>query len=179
VTRQTLGFYRESTFPDELDLPTLVESVLKLYSNKFKTKKIFVNRNFSDCPPLQGWAGELKQVVSNLVSNAIDAAGANGTVAVSVANANIPDGQALELKVEDDGPGIAPEHLERVFEPFFTTKKEVGTGLGLYVSKQIVERHGGTIEVYSNNSGNAVHRTTFRVVLPCSVSVPLRAAKTA
>jgi len=177
VTRQTLGFYRESSLPDRLEMSTLVESVLKLYANKLKTKNIVVQREFLPCPALQGWAGELQQVVSNLVSNAIDAMSGHGTLRVSISCLRKPEGQAVELMVEDNGPGIDPKHLPRVFEPFFTTKKDVGTGLGLYVSKQIVERHGGTIEARSKNDGG--HGTVFRVVVPCHTREKWETAKTA
>ena len=178
VTRQTLGFYRESTFADALDLPALVESVLKLYSNRLTNKNIVVKREFSPCPAFRGWAGELRQVISNLISNAIDAMSAGGTLQVGVAVLETPDGELIELRVEDDGRGIDPEHLDSLFEPFFTTKKEVGTGLGLYVSKQIVERHGGTIHAQSKNTHGA-HGAVFRVVLPCTAGAHFQAAKSA
>ena len=176
VTRQTLGFYRESTTADTVDMPALVESVLKLYSNKIGSKKIVVHRDFSTCPPLHGWAGELRQVVSNLVSNAIDAMGANGTLKVHVSCIAGAAGEMMQFRVEDDGPGIAPEHLKRLFEPFFTTKKEVGNGLGLYVAKQIIERHGGSIQVRSH-SDNGAHGAVFSVLLPCAERARVRIAE--
>ncbi len=178
VTRQTLGFYRESTFPDMLDMSALVDSVLKLYSNKINNKRISVQRNFSPCPPLHGWEGELRQAVSNLISNAIDAMGWAGVLKISVSCVEKAGAEMIELRVEDDGPGIAAEHLERIFEPFFTTKKEVGTGLGLFVSKQIVERHGGSIAVRSC-SGNGSHGTLFSILLPASEGAQVRAVQTA
>lgn len=177
VTRQTLGFYRESSQPDQFEMSTLVESVLKLYANKLKLKNISVQREFLPCPPLRGWPGELQQVVSNLVSNAIDAIHGSGTLRLCVSCVGGPDGEAVELLVEDDGPGIAAKDLPRVFEPFFTTKKDVGTGLGLYVSKQIVERHDGTIAVQSKSNG--AQGTVFRVVLPCRAREKWLTAKTA
>ncbi len=178
VTRQTLGFYRESTSADSVELAMVVESVLKLYTNKLNTKNIIVERDFSSCPPLRAWVGELRQVVSNLISNAIDAMSPDGILKVTVGCVEGADGEMIELQVEDNGSGIASEHLERIFEPFFTTKKEVGTGLGLYVSKQIVERHGGSIRVKSH-SNNGAHGTVFSVVLPCSQSKHMRAANRA
>jgi signal transduction histidine kinase len=72
--------------------------------------------------------------------------------------------------IEDDGPGIAPEHIDRIFEPFFTTKKDVGTGLGLWVSKEIVDRHGGSIQVLSSQvrqkSQNGSAGAAFSILLP-------------
>jgi PAS domain S-box-containing protein len=166
ITRQTLGFYRESKVQERVDVPALVESVLKLYSNKFKTKNIVIERDFGECPPIQGLSGELKQVVSNLISNAADAVGENGTIRVKLLCVENADGRVVQVMIEDNGPGIAAEHRDRIFEPFFTTKKNVGTGLGLWVTKEIVERHGGTIEVHSREdkeAGGAV----FSVLLPC------------
>ncbi len=169
ITRQTLGFYHESNAPDQIDLPALVESVLKLYSNKFKSKNIIVERNFGECPGIQGWPGEMKQLVSNLISNAADAMSARGTLRVKLSHAVNLDGDQVQLTIEDDGPGITAEHLNRIFEPFFTTKKDVGTGLGLWVAREIVERHGGEIRVDSR-TGNSSHGTAFIVSLPCADS---------
>lgn len=92
---------------------------------------------------------------------------ANGTLRVCVSCVENGDGiPRVDLTVEDNGKGIAPEHLEHIFEPFFTTKTDVGTGLGLYVSRQIVERHGGSIQV-SSLGQNGAHGTVFSVLLPC------------
>jgi PAS domain S-box-containing protein len=178
VTRQTLGFYRETSTPSQMDMAALVKSVLRLYANKFKTKNIQLQSDFQPCPPLQGWPGELRQVIANLVSNAADAVSANGRLKVSVcciANANDQGNKVVRLQVEDNGPGILPEDLERIFEPFFTTKKDVGTGLGLWVSKGIVERHGGVIEVESRRDHGS-HGTVFSVLLPCSAEAESQAA---
>ncbi len=170
ITRQTLGFYREAKAPTWLDVPGLLDSVLKLYSNKLTSKKITVVREVEECPPVQGWPGELKQVMSNLISNAADAMSADGTLRIHVSCVDYEDGKAVKLLVEDDGPGIAPEHRSRIFEPFFTTKKDVGTGLGLWVAKEIVGRHGGSIEV-GCHYGDSSHGTTFTILLPCAADV--------
>ena len=164
ITRQTLGFYRDSTVPAEVDLRAVVESVLKIYENKLKSKRIQVELNLAQCPAVTGLQGELKQLVANLVSNAADAVAIGGRIRISMSPVN-EDGQAVEIKVSDDGSGVAPENRSHIFEPFFTTKQDVGTGLGLWVSKEIAERHDGRIELSSENSslGGAV----FTVVLPC------------
>jgi PAS domain S-box-containing protein len=168
ITRQTLGFYRESKSPDTLDVPVLVDSVLKLFSSKLKSKNIVLKRDLQTCSPVQGWSGELKQLVSNLISNAADAVDMGGTLTVSVSGAPDPQGAYVRLTIEDNGHGIAPQDLQRIFEPFFTTKKDVGTGLGLWVSKKIAERHGGTIEVRSQVGDS--HGTVFTVLLPVSTN---------
>jgi len=165
ITRQTLGFYRESKLPNEVDLPTLVESVLNIYSNKFRTKNITLLRDFHDCPPIQALAGELKQAVANLISNAADAVPHAGTICVRINCHEDATTHIVKIIVEDDGPGIAPEHRDHIFEPFFTTKKDVGTGLGLWVTKEIIERHSGTVEVRSMN-GTGPSGTAFSITLP-------------
>ena len=178
VTKQTLGFYREATTPGTYDPATLVGSVLRLYANKLKVKKIQLESELGECPEMQGWAGELKQVISNLVSNAIDAMGENGKLKVTVSCLQAAERAQVEITVQDDGHGIPPEHRERVFEPFFTTKKEVGTGLGLYVSKQIIARHEGHIEIHSRTD-NGGRGTIFRILLPVMTTAHTRAATSA
>ena len=167
ITRQTLGFYRESNEAEPIDIPALIESVLRLYSNKLESKNIRVVREFGECPPMVAVAGELKQVVSNLVSNAVDAVAAYGTIRIRLMPSDNKSRNAVQLVIEDDGPGISPENVERIFEPFFTTKKDVGTGLGLWVTREIIERHGGTIAVSSKNGGSDAAGAAFVIHLPC------------
>jgi PAS domain S-box-containing protein len=165
ITRQTLGFYRESKSPDEVDLPTLVESVLNIYSNKFRTKNIAIERDFEDCPPIHGLSGELKQAVANLISNAADAVPNHGAICVKIACHEDAEKKVVKVTIEDNGPGIAAEHRDHIFEPFFTTKKDVGTGLGLWVTKEIIERHSGTVEVTCITDAEPTG-TTFTITLP-------------
>jgi PAS domain S-box-containing protein len=165
ITRQTLGFYRESTSPTSVHIPTIVESVLTLYSNKLQVKQIQVQLAFEPCPPITGLAGEIQQLVSNIISNAIDAVPISGLLKIGASPVKLAGGDSIRLKIEDDGPGIAPENLKRIFEPFFTTKKDVGTGLGLWVCKEIAERHGGTVQVESKNLDGA-KGAIFTVLLP-------------
>lgn len=165
ITRQTLGFYRESASPTSVHVPTLIESVLTLYSNKLQIKQIKVHLALEDCPAITGLAGEIQQLVSNIISNAIDAAPVSGTLKIDASPVKLADGKSIQLKIEDDGPGIAPENMDRIFEPFFTTKKDVGTGLGLWVCKEIAERHGGSVRVQSNY-GNGAKGAIFIVLLP-------------
>jgi PAS domain S-box-containing protein len=165
ITRQTLGFYRESTAPTSVHLPTIIESVLVLYSNKLQTKQIRVERTLEECPPILGLAGEIQQLISNIISNAIDAVPVNGTLKIATSPINLAGRESIQLKIEDNGPGIAPENLKRIFEPFFTTKKDVGTGLGLWVCKEIAERHGGSVYAHSL-SENGSKGAVFTVILP-------------
>jgi PAS domain S-box-containing protein len=174
ITRQTLGFYRESASPTSIHLPTLIESVLTLYSNKVQIKQIQIQLALEDCPAITGLAGELQQLVSNIISNAIDAAPVKGTLKIDASPVRLADSDLIRLNIEDDGPGIAPENLKRIFDPFFTTKKDVGTGLGLWVCKEIAERHGGSVQVRSKNengSENGARGAIFTVLLPYGESL--------
>lgn len=167
LTRQTLGFYRESSAAVLVEIPALIDSVLALYSNKFNTKNITVVRDFGECPPIHVVRGEMNQVLANLVSNAADAVAHNGVITIRLLRKQRADGPVVHLIIEDDGPGVTEENAQRIFEPFFTTKKDVGTGLGLWVVKEIVERHGGAVEVSSQN-GSGSRGAIFTVQLPCN-----------
>lgn len=162
IAKRTLGFYRESKVPDRIDLPHLVEQVLNLYSNRVQVKGLTITKDLQPCPSIMGIDGELRQAVSNLVSNAADAAPENGRIHVSCA----PDatGQQVLLVLQDNGPGISRTVSQRIFEPFFTTKKDVGTGLGLWVTKEIVERHNGAIVLH--DSPGELGGATFTLALP-------------
>jgi PAS domain S-box-containing protein len=164
ITRQTLGFYRDNNAPEPIQMESLIESVFALYSNKFKSKHLTIERHFGKCPRIQGVEGELKQVVSNLVSNAADAAPQNGTIIVSLECIDEPGSTVVQMLIEDDGIGVAEENYDRIFEPFFTTKQDVGTGLGLWVTREILERHNGLISVGSRKNG--ARGAAFSVTLP-------------
>lgn len=170
ITQQTLGFYRDSHVTEFIDMPALIESVFALYSNKFQSKDIRIERHFGECPRVRAVSGELKQVVSNLVANAADAVGNKGTITVTLGFIRNDGETKLQMLIEDDGAGIPPEHLQHLFEPFFTTKKDVGTGLGLWLTKEIVDRHGGSIEVRPRVNGAA--GAAFCIVLPTSAHLP-------
>lgn len=165
IARQTLGFYRESKVPGPVDLPAVIDNVLKLYSNKLKTRSISVERDFRDHPPIHGLAGELTQAVSNLISNAADAVASGGVIRVTLSTLEDAKGSWAKLTVEDDGPGVAEDQKTRIFEPFFTTKTDVGTGLGLWVTREIVQRHRGHIDVDSKAAAGA-HGAIFTMLLP-------------
>jgi signal transduction histidine kinase len=102
-------------------------------------------------------AGEIKQVLANLIANAIDATPPGGIVETSVSRLE----DCVEIAITDTGSGISAANRKHLFEPFFTTKEDVGTGLGLWVSKGIVEKHGGSILVDEEGDKG----TTFRVRL--------------
>jgi PAS domain S-box-containing protein len=168
ITRQTLGFYRDSSEPGPVALGNVLESVLRLYENKLKSKNIAIEKDFAECPPVRGLQGEIKQLIANLISNGADAVAPGGKIRIAMAPAKHGDG--VEIKIADNGPGVPEKNRAHIFEPFFTTKEDVGTGLGLWVSKEIAERHGGRIELgrgTEDHLGGAV----FTVFLPYAVQL--------
>jgi len=168
ITRQTLGFYRESGTQELVDVPSLIESSLKLYSNKIAAKNLKLDRDFEDHACVAGVQGELRQAVSNIIANAIDAVEQNGMIFAAAHKAQSDAGCMVRLVIADDGPGIPAEYMSRIFEPFFTTKKDVGTGLGLWAAKTIIERHGGSITVNPRQDGVAARGASFTIQLPCA-----------
>src|SRR5216684_1065079 len=153
VARQTLGFYRDTTSPRLMDLAKIVEEALFLYLPRIQAKSIRLSREYDETVQVTGLAGEIRQVVSNLVANAIDALPVEGALRIRVhhgkelTNSNRTGGRIV---IADSGGGISPEHRKKLFEPFYTTKQDVGTGLGLWVSQEIVRKHGGSITLRSS-----------------------------
>jgi len=119
----------------------------------------------TECPPILGLQGELKQLMANLISNAADAVGQRGRIRISVKPSTRAKSKGVEVRVADSGPGVAAENRVRIFEPLFTTKKDVGTGLGLWVSKEIAERHSGTLQL-STDQESSLGGAVFTVFLP-------------
>ena len=111
--------------------------------------------------------GEMMQVISNLIANAIQAMPAGGTLSIETLDSEIGGEPAIRLTIADTGVGIPEEHLDRIFDAFFTTRSPVGTGIGLFVARQFVEDHGGTMRVESS-TGALSHGTKMSVLLPLS-----------
>lgn len=166
MTRQSLGFYRESIAPTLFSVDTLLDSVLGLLRNKIVLKSIQIDRRLAEGLIVRGVFGELRQVFVNLIANSLDALDVNGTVALRSAAFTARDGRLrIRITVADNGKGIGALLLTRVFEPFFTTKGELGTGLGLWVTKQIVEKHDGVLQVRSSTKPMQ-SGTVFSITLP-------------
>ncbi|MGA7522614.1 MAG: ATP-binding protein [Acidobacteriaceae bacterium] len=163
IARHTLGFYRETSVPSQIDLPALLEEVLAVYESRLRASGIQLTKDFVVVPTVRALRGELHQVFSNLISNAIDAMRDGGGLTLSIREST--DKPGLLVTVEDTGTGIPAANLARLFEPFFTTKAGAGTGLGLWVVRQFVESWGGTVSVVSNIEPTN-HGTTFRIFLP-------------
>ena len=166
MATQTLKFYRDTNNATLVDVRELLESVLALYGPRLSAADIRVMREFDTSRGVVARAGELRQLFANLVGNAIDAMRTGGTLRLRVRQAATdPFPHHVRVSVADTGTGIPHELRSKVFEPFISTKGDTGTGLGLWVSKEIIENHGGAIRLRSTTSPHR-HGTTFSVYLP-------------
>lgn len=165
IARQTLGYYRDTGAPTEVYLHNLMENVLSVYRNKLLGYGIVVESKFNDLRKISVRAGEIVQIFSNIVLNSIDAMPKGGKLSISIARTMKLDGDGIQVIVGDTGSGIKGENLGQVFEPFFSTKKNLGTGIGLWIAKELVERHCGQISLSS--STDAEHSgTVVTIYLP-------------
>ena len=161
IVRQTLGFYRENSAPKDADIGEIATEVLDLYRRNFMAKGLRIESEIEAQAVACVVPGEIRQVVANLIANAIDASGAGGEIRVTVKR----QGDEVMVRVADQGTGILEENLGHLFEPFFTTKKDLGTGLGLWVSRGLIDKHNGTLTL-ETKTGEQDHGTTFTILLP-------------
>jgi len=171
ICKQTLMFSRETSTPVRLQLAELIEEVLVLYGRKIADKNLRVVRQYESSGSVTAFPGEMRQVLSNLITNAIEASAANGKLVLRIRDARKwSDSGVLGLRfsVADNGSGISPEVRKRLGEPFFTTKGQAGTGLGLWVTRSILSRYGGNLQVRSSTS-EMRHGTVFSVFLPTNM----------
>ncbi|WP_348269175.1 HAMP domain-containing sensor histidine kinase [Edaphobacter paludis] len=161
IATRTLTFYRKSSEMKPIDLILVAEAALRVHQHKISTNSLQVRKVFPEKAAINGHAGEMLQVLSNLVGNALDALPIGGSLALSIRKA----GQEIHIMVADNGHGIPESILSQIFEPFFTTKQDLGTGLGLAISKSIVEGHHGRLKTRSSiRQGRS--GTAFRISLP-------------
>ena len=167
ITRQTLGFYRESKDAVQVALSKILDDVLDLQSRQLEFGNIVIEKRYATVGSLHGFPGELKQVFLNLIGNAVQAMPEGGKLRLRVtACAEGYDRRpGILISITDTGSGISPESAKQLFEPFFTTKSMKGTGLGLWISKGIIQKYGGTIRfrTFCFASGKT---TSFQVFLP-------------
>jgi len=154
IAQQTLGFYRDSSQPVLLDVRELIEDVVTIYERKAKYKSLTLERQVEANLQIYGLQGELKQILSNLIANAIDASSPHGKVIVRARSWRGLKGEGcgVRITIADTGSGIAEKDKAKLFSPFFTTKKDVGTGLGLWITKDLLEKKGGYIRFRSRDS---------------------------
>jgi PAS domain S-box-containing protein len=166
ITQQTLRFYRQSTLPSRANMAELLDSVLTLYNVRLSTLGIRLERKYDPKMDLYCFAGEVRQVIANMVSNAIDATSGGGRLVVCARRSRDwkdSGRMGVRITVADTGSGMEAEAQHHLFEAFFTTKGITGTGLGLWVSLEIIQKHNGTVRVRSrsassgHNSGTVFH----------------------
>jgi signal transduction histidine kinase len=169
IVRRLRDFYRPASGQEirvPLHVNELVQQAVSLTSPKWKGKcqaqgiQIAVHTELGEVPEIAGNAAELREVLTNLIFNAVDAMPSGGTIVVRTSE----DADGVLLGVSDTGVGMTEEERERCLEPFFTTKGEHGTGLGLSVVYGIIQRHGGSIQIASEKGRG----TTFSILLPCA-----------
>ena len=168
ITARSLKFYRQRTAPSLTALDELLDSVLFFHETEIKLRSIDLQRRYRSSPPVLCLGGEIQQVFTNLISNALEAVGDRQRVVVAVHPAT--DGRqraGVAVVIADAGVGMDRFTMRRLFHPFTTTKGESGTGLGLWVSKGILDKHHGSIKVRSKPGRG----TAFRIFLPLDTTV--------
>ncbi len=176
ITQQTLRFYRQSTLPITTKISELMDSVLTLHQGRVNSLQVEVQRCYDQDLELFCFAGEMRQLFANLIGNALDAMMPGpGRLVLSVRHSRSwrdPDIEGVRISVIDTGSGMSEEVRGRIFEPFFTTKEATGTGLGLWVSAEVVRKHHGTIYIRSRvavdgqTNGNSRSGTIFMIFFP-------------
>lgn len=177
ITRQTLNFARETTEPVDLALPGILHEVLLLYRRHIDEKQLHIVQRYTPTEPLRVFPGEIRQVLANLIVNAIEACAPQGSVTLRVRPAFAAHrAHGIRITIADNGTGIPPELRRRLGQPFFTTKGQNGTGLGLWVSRSILERYRGRLRLrsvhISEPLGKTRHGTVFTLFLPMPPALP-------
>ena len=167
ITKQTLRFYREPMHPVDTEVESVLRSVLVLYNSRLAAADIKVQVEVrGESGMVLSSPGELRQVIANIVGNAIDAMRHGGRLRIRICPERMAgDKNRLRLTIADTGSGIPKALLPAIFEPFVTTKGETGTGLGLWVTGEIIRRNGWTIRVRSR-SGEGATGTVFSITMP-------------
>jgi PAS domain S-box-containing protein len=161
IVKQTLAFYRVSLKPLPVNPAELIDDVVAAFRATIQAREVSVETQYRCRQEINAFPNELSQVFGNLVANALDAMNPGGTLLLRTGTYQ----HGLRVTVADNGKGIPREALSKIFEPFFTANKEGGTGLGLWLAKEIVERHGGVIRV-KTSTGSQRHGTVFTITLP-------------
>ena len=171
ITQQSLRFHRQSTRPQRIGAAELLSPVLAIYAGRLGNNRVALRTDYRDSTEVVCREGEVRQVLSNLVSNAIDAMRQGGTLRIWSHRAVHPvtGDEGLAILLSDTGHGMPADVAQRIFEAFYSTKGINGTGLGLWISADIVRKHHGSLQVRSQQSGPHPG-TLFRLFLPCNLA---------
>jgi PAS domain S-box-containing protein len=174
IASQTLGFFRNSRTSRSGPLSEIVDSALSLHLGRLSTSSVTVQKEYTRVSTFFFHQGELRQVLVNLIGNALDAMPSGGRLRVRIHRAYdaVTDSFGVRVVVADTGTGMTNATARKIFEPFYTTKGSSGTGLGLWVSSQIIQRHKGRISVRSSQSPRH-SGTVFSIYLPHLSEAPL------
>ncbi|HWC15714.1 MAG TPA: PAS domain S-box protein [Terriglobales bacterium] len=173
MTRRTLGFYRDTSSAVPVLPAEIMDEVLTLYERRLQSKSVELKKEYETSAEVIAFVGEIRKVFSNLIANAIDAVGNRGRITIRIRNSQdwrnlgVP---GVRITVADSGSGISPMDKPKIFDPLFTTKAQTGTGLGLWLSKDIVCSHAGSISVRSGRWPGPNCKTAFSVFLPSVVA---------
>jgi PAS domain S-box-containing protein len=177
IVSQTLSFFRGGAEPALSPLSVIVESAIALHTGRLLVSNIAIETDYLPTSPLLCHQGEMRQLLANLISNALDAITSKGRLCVRIrpATSTTTGTQGIRLTVADTGTGMTPTTRRLLFEPFYTTKGSAGTGLGLWVTRQIVQHHKGRISVRSSQSPDH-HGTVFSLFFPYPEAASLQQA---
>jgi two-component system NtrC family sensor kinase len=167
IVQQSLGFFRESVVTTSFSVGALIGSAVAMLQSKVKASGARVEQQCDVDIQVTAVFGELRQVLANLLANSLQATDKDGRIVLRASTCHDPNNGArrIRITIADSGHGVAAAVMKRLFEPFFTTKGPIGTGLGLWVCKRLVEKNGGSIRTRSATNGK--HRgTTFSILLP-------------
>ena len=165
ITKQSLSFHRDTDSAVALDVGTIVSDVVALYERVAAPRNVRVELQVKPTITLYGFPGQLRQVFGNLFRNAIEASPSNATVKVRVRPAWRSGREGVCVTIRDRGAGIPASVQQRIFDPFFTTKELKGSGLGLWVTRAIINKHAGSVR-FRTSVTNGSSGTTFAVFLP-------------
>lgn len=165
ITRQTLSFHRDTRHPMPLDIGALVTEVAALFEPASIARRVPIVCDPAPTGIVYGFHGQLCQVFGNLVRNAAEAAPSDSRVVIRVRPIRRGGKEGVRVSIHDCGPGIPCDVQKKLFDPFFTTKELKGSGLGLWVSRNLVMKHGGTIR-FRTSTRTSASGTTFEVFLP-------------
>lgn len=171
IANQTLQFHRQSTNPAPVTAVSLIDATLPLYQGRISNARVKLERRDRAWRPVKCLDGEIRQVLSNLIGNAIDSMSKKERRLLIRCRESTEwrtGRSGVTLTVADTGSGMSSDTIARIFEPFFTTKGNKGTGLGLWISLEIIDRHGGSLRMRSSQAENH-SGTVFTIFLPCDV----------